>query len=338
MKSLWHLSLLLPLLLTPGCYLSHIAAGQFHLLRARQPIRAVLEDETTAADVRESLSHVQDALHYARSLGLTIDGQYTTYVAWPGDRIVTTVVATRPGEVEPAGFWFPILGTLPYKGFFDPERAGREAERLRRQGLDVCIVPVRAYSTLGWFDDPVTEPMLRGGTGALVETILHELVHATVYVREQIDFNEGVASFIGEEASVRFYQDRGEADAAAQRRQEVTDAHRIDAAILGFRERVIELYAAEPAGPDRDAARASAEQETRAAIAATVFETRDANQLSQELRLNDACLALAATYTADLDRYARRLQQLDGDLSAFVARLIEVAQDPEPRDALLESQ
>ncbi len=297
----------------------------------------MLEDETTAADVRQSLSHVQDARRYARSLGLTIDGQYTTYVAWPGDRIVTTVVATRPGEVEPAGFWFPILGTLPYKGFFDPKRAEREAERLRRQGLDVCVVPVRAYSTLGWFDDPVTEPMVRGGTGALVETILHELVHATVYVREQIDFNEGVASFIGEEASVRFYQDRGEANAAAQRRQEVTDAHRIDAAILGFREQVIELYAAEPAGPDRDAARASAEQETRAAIAATVFETRDANQLSQGLRLNDACLALAATYTADFDRYARRLQQLDGDLSAFIVRLIEAAQHPEPRDALLES-
>ena len=334
---MWRLSLLLPLLLTPGCYLTHVAAGQFRLLQARQPIKAVLEDETTPADVRESLSHVQDARRYARSLGLTIDNQYTTYVAWPGDRIVTTVVATRPVEVEPAGFWFPILGTLPYKGFFDPERAEREAERLRGQGLDVCIVPVRAYSTLGWFDDPVTEPMLHGGTGALVETILHELVHATVYVREQIDFNEGVASFIGEEASVRFYQDRGETNAADQRRQEVADARSIDAAILRFRERVIELYAAEPAGPERDAARANAEQETRAAIAATVFETRDANQLSQVLRLNDACLALAATYTADLDRYARRLRQLDGDLSAFVSRLIEAAQDPEPRNALLES-
>ena len=165
-------------------------------------------------------------------LGLEVDGQYTSYAAWPGDRVVTALVATRPGEVEPAGFWFPILGRLPYKGYFDPEKAGAEAARLRARGLDVCEVPVRAYSTLGWFDDPVTGPMLRSGDGRLVETILHELVHSTVYVRGHVDFDEGVASFIGEEASVRFYAQAGDPEQAARRRAGVEEGHRLDAHIL----------------------------------------------------------------------------------------------------------
>ena len=123
--------------------------------------------------------------------------QYTSYVEWPGDRVVTTVVATPPGSLEPRPFWFPIVGSVPYKGFFDPARAHEEAERLRAEGLDTCQVPVRAYSTLGWFEDPVTGPMLRGSEGALVETLLHELTHATVFVKSQADFNEGVASVRG---------------------------------------------------------------------------------------------------------------------------------------------
>ncbi len=108
-----------------------MAWGQIRLLRAREPIDALLADPDTPAELRERLSVVEEVRAYASGLGLEVDGNYTSYVPWPGDRVVTTVVATEPGSVEPAGFWFPLVGTLPYKGFFEPERAEAEAERLR---------------------------------------------------------------------------------------------------------------------------------------------------------------------------------------------------------------
>lgn len=312
-----------------------MAWGQIRLLRAREPIDVLLADPDTPAGLRERLAVVNAVRAYASGLGLDVDGNYTSYVPWPGDRIVTTVVATEAGSVEPAGFWFPLVGTLPYKGFFDAERAEAEAERLRGKGLDVCVVPVSAYSTLGWFEDPLTAPMLQADEGRLVETLLHELVHATVFVPEQVDFNEGVATFVGEEASVRFYEmQRTESD-ATERRLAVADARRFDAAVLALRRRVETLYLEEPEGPDRDAQREQAEAQTRAAIAKLGFETRDAAELAEAARLNDACLALSATYTADLPDYEALLAGLGGDLAAFVGRLREAAETDDPRASLL---
>lgn len=296
----------------------------------------MLSDPATPSDVRERLLLVEDTRAFADELGLEVDGQYTSYVAWPGDRVVTTVVATRPGEVEPAGFRFPIVGTLPYKGFFDPARAEAEELRLRGQGLDVCRVGVRAYSTLGWLDDPVTGPMLRLEEGRLVETILHELVHATAFVPSNADFNEGVASFIGQEASVRFYAARDGAAAADARRASVDDDRRVDAALLLFRGAVAELYENGEPGPERDAARAALEEQARTELAALELTTRAPDELARRVRLNDACLALVGTYAADLPDYAFRLHGMDGDVGGFVAALRAAADSDEPREALLE--
>jgi predicted aminopeptidase len=321
------------LLGTSGCYLGHIAAGQARLMGERRDIDDVLADPTTSPEVLTSLLLVLEARDFASDLGLDVGDQYTSYVDWPGDRIVTTVVASEPGSVEPAGFFFPIVGTVPYKGFFDRERAAAEAAELRDEGLDVCEVAVPAYSTLGWLDDPVTAPMLLRGDPALVETILHELVHATVYVSSHADFNEGVAKFIGAEASVRFFDHRGENADALARRARVAEGRLLDAEILGLRQRVENLYATRPEGPGRVELRSALESETRNAIAGLPLETLDAPELSSRLRLNDACLALRGTYAADIDRYATMLADLKGNLRSFVDRLRSVEDAEDPRSA-----
>lgn len=319
----------------PGCYLGHVAAGQWRLLAGRRPIDVVLHDPATPAELRERLALAPEARRLARELGLEVGGQYTSYVAWPGDRVVTTVVATRPGEVEPRGFWFPIVGRVPYKGFFDPGRARAEALQLREDGCDVCEVAVPAYSTLGWLDDPVTQPMLQGDAGRIVETIVHELVHATVFVRDAPDWNEGVATFVGQEAAVLWQAEAGRSAEAASERTRVDDDRRVAAALLALRGEVAELYAREPAGPAREAARTAAESRARDSVAALRLATRDAPELAKALRLNDACLALVGTYSADLPRYAERLASQGGDLAAFVGRLRAAAAAPDPRAALL---
>lgn len=270
---------------------------------------------------------------FAAELGLDVGGQYTSYVDWPGDRVVTTVVATRPGEIEAHGFWFPLIGRVPYKGFFDPGRAEREAEELAAKGLDTCLVPVVAYSTLGWMEDPLTAPLAR--SPKLAETLIHELLHATVFVASEPDFNEGLATFIGQEGVVRFIAERNGAQASALERTRVDEDRQIAGGLQDFRNAVKALYAALPPGRERDMHRRALEQQARSALAELPLATRDPALVAAVVRLNDACQALAGTYQADLVGYSRTLESLGGDLRRFVARAREAAVAPDPRRALL---
>ena len=334
----------LPLLLTAafaaltslsGCYYGHLAAGQTRLMWAGRSIDSVLDDPTTSDALRSKLELVRAARLYAEDLGLELGDQYTTYVPWPGDRVVTTVVATRPAEVEPAGFRFPFLGELPYKGFFDPERAEREAERLREQGLDVCVSAIAAYSTLGWLDDPVTQPMLESSDGRLVETIVHELVHVTVFAKDEPEFNESIATFIGQEAAVSFYDD---AERARAERARVHNARLLASALGGFRLEVVDLYATATPAPQRIAARASLQDSFRTELAGLPMEAttpEEARELAQRVRLNDACLALRATYSDDLERHAAVYTAQGGDLKALIRHLRQAAQTDDPRGSFL---
>lgn len=319
---------------TPGCYLTHLASGQWQLLQARQSIDSVLADPETPQELRSQLELVLRARAYATQLGLEVGGQYTSYVPWPGDRIVTSVVAAEPGTLVPTTFWFPIVGAVPYRGYFERELAESEAERLRAQGYDVCIGPVPAYSTLGWFDDPVTQPMLAAGEGRLVETLLHELVHATAFVASQPEFNEGIATFVGEEASVSFFAETVSPERAARRRNAIDERRAISTEVLALRDAVTELYASGPASEKRATRRGELEAKARTHLAAMQMQVYDAATVAERARLNDACLALSATYTADLPAYARALDR-SADLPTFVRALRSASQADDPREVLL---
>lgn len=331
---------------TSGCYYSHLASGQLRLLWEREPIDRVLEDPSLPDDTRALLRLVPRVRAFARDLGLEVGDQYTSFVDWPGDRVVTTLVRTRPPSVEAIPYWFPILGELPYKGYFDRALAEAEAERLRSdEAYDVCVSGVSAYSTLGWMDDPVTAPMLRRGPAVLVETLLHELVHATAFVADDVDFNESVAQFIGQEAAIRFFErtsrpdgERGEPVAADEGAPSTTwpDAERVRASILdrraiaratwAFRQQLVEL--ATPPKPNEAFAevRRRAEEAARARLAALPLRVLDPEQVAQRARLSNACLALRGTYVRDLPRHAAVLDTLGGDLTALVRRLVRVAE------------
>lgn len=326
--------LLWMLALAPGCYYTHLASGQMRLLMARESIEDVRADPETPERLREQLGLVEAARLYATKIGLEVGGRYTSYVAWPGDRVVTTVVATRPGEVEAASFEFPIVGSVPYKGFFDIAAAEQEADGLRDQGLDVCVVPVTAYSTLGWMDDPITAPMLRRDDGKLVETVVHELVHATVFVASQPAFNEGVARFVGQEAAVRFFAD--DTSRSEDVRARVAEDRAISAALLSFRDRVGALYASETDPDRRQSERQALESAFRETLAATPLALRDSAAVAARVRLNDACLALGGTYAADTTLHVELLDALGGELPVFVQRLRDAAASDDPRAAFFD--
>ncbi len=315
-----------------GCYYSHLASGQLKLLWLRQPIDEVTEDPTYTAETRELLRLVEAVRHSAKDLGLRVDGQYTSYVDWPEDRIVTTLVRTRPGSLEAVPHWFPIVGDLPYKGYFDQARAEAEAERLRNEeGFDVCVSAVSAYSTLGWLDDPVTSPMLARGAASLVETLFHELVHATAFLSNEADFNESVAQFIGQQASILFFKDvspgsEGRLPDAARVRDSIEDRRAIEEVIQRFRQLLLEIEDSE----SRLERRVVAEARVRDELAILPLRVLEAERVAEAARLSDACLALRGTYVQDLPRHAEVFLALDGDLEAMIARLVEWADMKRP--------
>lgn len=290
----------------------------------RQPIDAVLADPATPPDVRSMLAQVADVRAFAADLGLEVGGQYTSYVDWPGDRVVTTLVRTREGSLETVPWRYPILGALPYKGFFEQERAEEEAERLRNDAYQVCVSGVSAYSTLGWIDDPVTQPMLARGPAALVETIFHELVHATAFVRGDADFNEGVAQFIGQQAAIRYFERNPPSEAMPENwphvdrvRDGIADRILIAELTLSFRDALLDLEGA----ADRAQQRGTAEAALRARLAATPLAVYDPFQVAERARLSDPCVALRGSYVRDARRHAAVLEALDGSLPAMIERL-----------------
>lgn len=313
----------------PGCYYSHLAGGQARVLWARRAVDDVLEDASTDAALRDQLRLVERARVFARDLGLEVDGQYTSYVPWPSDRIITSLIVTEPGRIEARPFDFPIVGEVPYKGFFDQARAEAEAAEHARKGRDTCLLAVPAYSTLGFFDDPLTDPMLRRGDGPLVETVLHELVHATVYIPSEPGLSEGAANFFGEEASVRFFA--ADPEQAARRRAEIDDDRLVARALMAVRDRIASLYANETDPIARRQRRSEIEDEARAEMAGLPLTTRDPALLAPRLRLGDACLAVRGTYVADGERHEALLRQLGGDLTAYLDRLRAAAEAEDPR-------
>lgn len=210
------LALLLPLLaftpLLSACqvgYLVKSAYSQADLLRRRVPIEEALKDPQIPDETKRKLRLAQDARVFAETeLGLKATQNYTSYVKLDRPYVTYVVSAAPKNKLEHYLWNYPLLGALPYKGYFDPDGAKEEADDLKKEDLDVYIRGVSAYSTLGWFRDPVLSSMMEYRDYDLVNTIIHETVHATIYIKSEADFNERLASFIGNKGTALFYQKR----------------------------------------------------------------------------------------------------------------------------------
>jgi len=189
------------LLLGSGCrmgYLFHAASGEYELLSGSVPIEEGLKDETLSEDKKNRLSLVGQVKDFGETeLGLRKTENYEKVYLKSRQNPIYTISASPKDQLSRKTWWFPIVGNMPYLGFFDLEKAKAEKAKLQKKDLDVNLGAAGAYSTLGWFKDPVTLSLLEGSTHSLVETILHELTHTTLYVKNQGGFNEGFANLVG---------------------------------------------------------------------------------------------------------------------------------------------
>lgn len=209
--------LLLSVFFLPGCstvsYYAQAVNGHFKLMNARQPVADLLASEDTDAELRRKLQLLIDAREYAVStLNLPENKSYSTYVDAKRDYVTWNVVAAPEFSLKPKTWCFPIAGCVSYRGYFAEARAQAYAETLRAESYDAIVGGASAYSTLGWFDDPLLSTMMRGSDIRLIGVLFHELAHQKLYVKDDSNFNEAYASFV-EQAGVRVWlTDQGKAD------------------------------------------------------------------------------------------------------------------------------
>jgi len=238
---------LLPLLgaCSEAAYYWQAGLGQWELLSKRRPIAEVLADPDVPAAVKARLHLVQDVQRFGTEhLALPAEGHYTTYADLGRPVVSWLVVAAPPLSLEAHEFCYLIVGCLGYRGYFAREDAAALAAALREEGLDAIVRPVQAYSTLGWFSDPVLNTFLGGEETRLAGTILHEQAHRRYFLKGATDFNESFAEFLEAEGVRRFLAQPGREPAQRARFEAIqADEARFRAIVLGGRERLAALYA-----------------------------------------------------------------------------------------------
>ncbi len=179
--------------------------GQIKVLVNSQSIEKILQRENLPEEMRRKLLLVGDIKKFAfEELDLENSRNYTTLYDQGGKPILWVVRACEPFALKNKEWHFPIVGTVSYKGYFNLEKAKKLRNKLRDEGYDTYIREVSAWSTLGWFKDPLMSGVLNSSDGDLSNTIIHELTHATIFVKDSLTFNENLASFIGDKGAELF--------------------------------------------------------------------------------------------------------------------------------------
>jgi predicted aminopeptidase len=196
-------------------YYNRLAQHQAYILRAKTPIDRVLNDPMVSSEIKEKLTLVLEVRDFAtKELGLKVGSNYLDYVALKEESVSFVVNAAEKYDLISYQWSYPIVGKLPYRGYPTKTEAEEEAKRMEKRGYDVFVRGVNAYSTLGWFDDPIFSSMLSLPSEKLVETIIHESVHATIFYKDDADFNERLATFLGGEGAKLFYLSRKQPETA----------------------------------------------------------------------------------------------------------------------------
>ncbi|MCE6992566.1 aminopeptidase [Dyadobacter sp. CY323] len=181
------------------------AKGQIGILMNVEEVEDVLKNPAFPDSLKAQIRLIQEIKKFGvDSLGLSPSKNYTTFYNQHGKPLIWLITASERYKIEPYKWHFPIVGTFPYKGFFDSTRAYAEEKELIKSGLDTDIGEVSAWSTLGYLKDPILSSMLKRRVGSLANLILHELTHGTLFVKNDLELNENLASFVGDQGAIRF--------------------------------------------------------------------------------------------------------------------------------------
>jgi predicted aminopeptidase len=320
-----------------GNYLAKQGVGQLKLLRARRRIDDVLHDPSVSEDTKRRLALARDARQFGVTvLGLRGGDGFTRFVDSHGAPIAWNVTAAKKDKLEAHLNHFPVVGAIPYLGFFDEKDAAREAERLRAQDLDVYVRPVAGYSTLGITADPIYSSMLDGPDARIVEVVLHEMTHATVYLPGHTEWNESLATVVGVEGAAQFFAARGDARAIAElgadarRREEEQErfAHFLEPVVRSLEQ----LYASAALSRGQKLAQRDSVFTAARAQYLKLFPPKNGRVGTfAAAPLNNAVLLSYAVYHRTTPQHRALLAHVGGNLRAFISLCKHAVEDkPDP--------
>lgn len=317
-------------ILTPmGRYLIRAGWEEAKILSRRRPITAIVADSATLPVVRQKLRLVLSARTFAaESLHLEARQSFTTFSQLRSDTLVLVLSGVYRDQLKPKTWWFPIVGRVPYKGFFDVGLAKRSAAQLDADGFDVYLRPASAFSTLGWFNDPLLSTTLRGDSIDLANTVIHEITHNTFYAPGRADFNESFANFVGARGAAWFFRSRGSPAAAEEAEARWSD----EKVMAGFWARLYHsVDSAFKAHPDDRNARLAARDTIYRAARQTLIHDLGRKlrtigpRALERMRLDNGALLAHRIYLTDVDVFDALLERERGNLPATVQRIIELA-------------
>jgi len=318
------------------------ASGQFGIMARAKPIDVVISESPDAA-LKQRLVRVQEIRSYAsRELGLPDNASYTKYADLERPYVVWNVFAAPPLSLRPRQWCFPIAGCVSYRGYFNEKEARAEAARLAAAGDDVWVAGVPAYSTLGYFDDPVLSTFVRWPEVEVARMVFHELAHQVVYVKDDSQFNESFAATVEDAGARRWLAVQGDPKLEAQylRTERLRGVFRD--LIRDTRAELEAVYASEASDDEKRVRKAAALAGMREA-----YERAKAGEpgLTGYDRWfagpdgtgpNNASIASVALYTGRVPAFKALLDEAGGDLPRFYEQVKVLAARPKPeRDAVL---
>jgi predicted aminopeptidase len=304
-------------------YLTRAGIEETRILQARQPIGRLAADPRTDPALRQALGLVVESRDYAARLGLEAKETYTTYADVGRDTLLLVLQAAPRDCICPYTWKYPIVGRIPYKGFFDRDAARREADRLAARGYDIWLRPSSAFSTLGWFNDPLLSTALTRDSVELAATVFHEIAHNTLYVKSATPFNESYAQFVGYHSAQSFFREKGDTLLARQAGDRWHDEIVLGDFYAELVQRLQTLYASHPDSTALGQGRLEAGRWARDQLEGPVSASLRTFTIGRvpERPVNNARLIGARIYRTRLDLFDKWYQQHDEDLPKSVAEL-----------------
>ena len=330
--------ILLLALVSGGCttfgYYAGAANGQIELMRAAHPVKALLADPATDPDLAERLRTARAMVDFAGDeLGLPAGGSYTDYAAIDRPYVAWNVFAAPEFSLQPEQWCYPLVGCLAYRGHFDPAAAAHDADRQRALGHDVHVGGVLAYSTLGWFDDPLIDTFLFRRDDRLAALLFHELAHRRLFVPGDTLFNESFATAVAIEGVSRWLDMRGDDDLLARREVESVHRQAVVDLLLGLRQELERLYAsgADDAVMRHDKAGLIAAAQADYAGLRADWDGDAGYDAWMAGGLNNAKLNTVGLYHRLVPAFRALLVQHGGEFEAFYVAVEALAAMPEAR-------
>lgn len=327
---------LIYLIMAPtGRYLLRAGWEELMILRNRQPIADLVADSTVSPVTAHKLRLVLAARAFAEdSIGLEAKKSFTTFTQLKSDTLVLVLSGAYPDLLKEKTWWFPIVGRVPYKGYFDVDQAKRAAAELNADGFDSYLRPASAFSTLGWFNDPLVSSTLRSDSIDLANTVVHEITHSTYYAAGGATFNESFANFVGARGSAAFFRSRGSLAAAAEADARWSDDRLMAKFWAGLYQTVDSAFTAHP--DDRRARIAARDTIYRRARETLVHDLgRQLRVIGphtlERMRIDNSAVLARRVYLTDVELFDQVWLREKRNLRATVRRIIDLAK-ANPKD------